>query len=307
MQSPIGSVPKAGNKTRLIFHLSFDFRQGEADLSINHHTPKEWCTVKYNDLDSAVRGCLALLRQTSTDQLSYCKTDCSNAFRLLPVLVKQRAWLVLKAKHPKTKLWFYFIDKCLPFGSSISCALFQEFSDALKHLAQWRITILLKIPPMITNYLDDFLFAAITAILCNKMLNIFLGICSEINCPISAEKTEWATQFIIFLGILLNGQQMVLSVPNDKKTQAIEMLAVCVSRKKASVKDIQRLTGILNFLNRAIVPGRAFTRGMYQKLKLTNSQGKALKSYHHVNLGTDFISDCKVFFARTISRSADLS
>ena len=28
MQSPIGLVPKAGNQTRLIFHLSYDFNSG---------------------------------------------------------------------------------------------------------------------------------------------------------------------------------------------------------------------------------------------------------------------------------------
>ena len=52
VQSPIGLVPKAGGKTRLIFHLSFNF--GPEELSINHYTPKHFCTVKYHDLDDAV-------------------------------------------------------------------------------------------------------------------------------------------------------------------------------------------------------------------------------------------------------------
>ena len=34
MQSPIGLVPKANNKTRLIFHLSFDFGKEEKDKSL---------------------------------------------------------------------------------------------------------------------------------------------------------------------------------------------------------------------------------------------------------------------------------
>ena len=52
IQSPIGLVPKAGNKTRLIFHLSYTFKNG--NKSVNYHTPKELCSVKYNDLDVAV-------------------------------------------------------------------------------------------------------------------------------------------------------------------------------------------------------------------------------------------------------------
>ena len=43
-QSPIDLVPKAGNKTRLIFHLSYDFN--DEDRSLNYHTPEEMCTVK---------------------------------------------------------------------------------------------------------------------------------------------------------------------------------------------------------------------------------------------------------------------
>ena len=31
IQSPVGLVPKAGNKTRLIFHLSFDFGMENKD------------------------------------------------------------------------------------------------------------------------------------------------------------------------------------------------------------------------------------------------------------------------------------
>ena len=55
IQSPIGLVPKAGSnsgKTRLIFHLSYDFNPGEE--SLNFHTPRDICTMKYKDLDLAM-------------------------------------------------------------------------------------------------------------------------------------------------------------------------------------------------------------------------------------------------------------
>ena len=46
IQSPIGLVPKAGGKTRLIFHLSFEFK-GEDGGSVNGCNPKEKCSVQY--------------------------------------------------------------------------------------------------------------------------------------------------------------------------------------------------------------------------------------------------------------------
>ena len=62
IQSPIGLVPKAGNKTRSIFHLSYEFdNNGKPEHgSLNRHTPKELCMVKYKDLDHAMRTCIMM-------------------------------------------------------------------------------------------------------------------------------------------------------------------------------------------------------------------------------------------------------
>ena len=43
---------------------------------------------------------------------------------------------------------------------------------------------------------------------------------------------------------------------------------------------------------------------MYAKLALKNSKGQLLKQYHHVNLTTDFLLDCKVWL--TFLKSPDL-
>ena len=168
---------------------------------------------------------------------------------LLLARIGHCCWLLLKAKHPITGIIYYFIDKCMPFGASISCAQFQKFSDSMKHLACWRITWILLVEPSITNYLDDFLFAAITMMLCNCMVQIFLVLCQEISCPIADNKTEWATQYIVFLGILLNGKVLFLSVPEDKRHKALNMLSEFTTQYKTMIKKIQKLMGTLNFIN----------------------------------------------------------
>ena len=58
VQSPIGLVPKAGGKARLIFHLSYNISTAPEDQSINSFIPQERCSVKYNDLDAAIKSCL---------------------------------------------------------------------------------------------------------------------------------------------------------------------------------------------------------------------------------------------------------
>ena len=57
IQSPIGLVPKDGNKTRLIFHLSYP-RHKSKNISVNANTPSELSSVQYQDFDCAVRLCL---------------------------------------------------------------------------------------------------------------------------------------------------------------------------------------------------------------------------------------------------------
>ena len=63
----------------------------------------------------------------------------------------------------------------------------------------------------------------------------------------------------------------------------------------ATIKEVQKLTGLLNFLNRAIVPGRVFTRRMYAKIQTTNAQGRKLKSHHHVTVDKEFKKDMHIW------------
>ena len=149
--------------------------------------------------------------------------------------------------------------------------------------------------PAITNYLDDFLFIAICIHICKMMMETFLTVCQKIGCPISDEKTEWPTPVLTFLGTLLNGTALTISIPQDKVEKARYLLKQAIDNKKVQIKFVQQLTGTLNFLNRAIVPGRAFTRGMYDKLKTRNGKGELLKPHHHVFLNASFIQDCWVW------------
>ena len=80
------------------------------------------------------------------------------------------------------------------------------------------------------------------------MMTEFLKLCQDIGCPVSEEKTEWGCEFIIFLGTLLDGNQHCLAMSEEKKNKTIQQLNSMVHKKKVQVKDLQSLTGLLNFL-----------------------------------------------------------
>ena len=233
IQSPVGLVPKdGGKKTHLIFHLSFDFDKHDDQefKSLNYFTPKELSSVRYNDLDCTVSNMLSLAHESeriiqemgntkdngmkggnncSTVPIYSGKMDVQSAFRLVPLSKWSWQWLIIKVQHPISGEWRYFVDKCLPFGVSISCVIFQSFSDALKFLAEYRT----RAPKSITNYLDDFLFIAKTIMRCTFLMQEFLKLCEEVGVPISLAKTEWPALQIIFLGILLDGSTLMLTLP----------------------------------------------------------------------------------------------
>ena len=197
----------------------------------------------------------------------------------------------MATKHPSTGVTYFFVDKCMPFGHSISCAIFQRISDRLAHLARFTVRDKVQRDPL-SNYLDDFLFMALTKILCNFLVESFIKLCERIGVPIALEKTEWADTVMVFLGILLDGRNHLLAVAEDKRIRTLNTLYLFTHKSKATVKEVQSLAGFLNFLNRAIFSGREFTRRMYAKI---TSSTRALKSYHHVRIDGEFKSDCKVW------------
>ena len=298
VQSPIGLVPKKGDQTRLIFHLSYDFKSG--NKSVNHHTPDHLCSIKYHDLDHAVLNSLKLLKDRGNGTLFYSKTDLQSAFRVVPIRPQQFYLLFMMAHHPVTGEKLYFHDKNMPFGGSISCSHFQRLSNGLKHVLETMTGRY----HQVTNYLDDFLFIEMTKERCNAMVREFLNICSEISFPVATEKTEWAAARVVFLGILLDGETHTLSVPESKRCQALNQLGCFIDKRKATVRQLQSLAGTLNFLCKAIFPGRIFARRMYAKFSFktelnngNNRKGKGivLKPHHHVRLDEEFRSDCTVW------------
>ena len=178
IQSLIRLVPKdQGKRTRLIFHLSYPRGDG---TSVNANTPKELCFVKYPDFSDAVKLCLRFGKG-----ICYCsKSDWRSAFRQFPLRKECWRFLVMKVKDLKDGRWYYFVDKCMPFGSSISCAHFQAFSNAISHVMKYRMK------HDNVNCLDNFLFVALLRWICNAQVQSFLELCEEIQFPVSLEENS---------------------------------------------------------------------------------------------------------------------
>ena len=175
--------------------------------------------MKYCEFDDAIKRCL---QEGVGCHIS--KSDMMSAFRHLGI--KREHWpvLLLKARSPFDNKWYFFMDKCLPFGSSISCAHFQAFSDAVAHI----VNSLNK--KKTVNYLDDFLFAALLKAICDQQVKCFMSVCADINFPVSLEKTVWGSTCMTFLGLLIDTVRQLVCVPREKICKALEMIQVMLQK-----------------------------------------------------------------------------
>ena len=267
-QSPVGLVPKdKGTKTRLIFHLSH--LHSDPKRSVNGGTPKEKCSVKYPSFNDAIIRCL--------EEGLYCKagkSDLTAAFRQAPIRKEDWSLLVLKAESAIDGKVYYFVDKCLPFGHSLSCAIFQSISNGISHI------VTSKMGKINVNYFDDFLFIDLNELYCNYQLHAFLEVCKDICFPVSDGKTCWATDRLGFLGLLIDMVLRLVCLPVDKIQSARQLIEKLLKTKskKVTLLQLQQVCGHLNFFCQAIVPERPFMRRLYYATKgLT-------KPHHHTCL-----------------------
>ena len=288
IQSPIGLVPKDDCiDVRLISHLSYPRTKNTKSTFVNANTPQHLMKVQYPDFNEAVARCLQ-----EGKNCMIAKSDNRSAFRNLGILRVHWRYLIIKAKSPIDGNWYYFVDKCLPFGTSISCAHYQAVSDAVAFLVEYHTN------KVVINYLDDYLFAHMFKRFCDQQVMIFLEVCQKINLPVSDEKTYWSSTSMTFLGFLLDTVNQIIGIPLEKVAKGLNMIGTILSKleklrakRKMTVLQLQKICGFLNFLGRAIVPGRTFTRRLYTQLEGLSH----LKLHHHICITDEVFNDLKIW------------
>lgn len=239
--SPLGIVPKKeSGKYRLIHDLSYPRHS-----SVNTFIGDDYASVKYDTLDRVVE-----LVQTFGQGALMAKVDIQEAFRIVPIHPSDRHLLGFKFDG------CVYVDKCLPMGCRSSCQIFETLSTALQSAAIIHFDC-----SGITHILDDFIFVGpkqSSQVL--RHLNSFLYMCFDCGIPIKESKTVLPTTVIQAHGIEVDSVAMELRLPQDKLVNAVHLLSQFSTRRKATLRELQSLIGVLNFACKAVRPGRPFLR-----------------------------------------------
>lgn len=196
------------------------------------------------------------------------KSDIQSAFRLIRVSPADFHLLGFKLDNR------YYFDKCLPFGCSISCSIWEKFATFLEFAVHRTSSV-----GEVEHYLDDYFFGGKAGSNhCCSIMQSFFNICRNLAVPVAESKTEGPTTVIVFLGFELDSVLMQVRVPLDKIKALVGQILEILEHGRVTLKVMQSLIGSLNFMCRAIVPGRPFCR------RLINATCGLTKPHHHLRI-----------------------
>ena len=180
--------------------------------------------------------------------LIWLKPNVKSAFRI--ILINPQDYHLLGIKWSG----HFYYDKCMPKGCSSSCKTFETFSTVVEWIAQDKLGI-----ANLIRLLDDFLLIQTTESQCSRSLGLFLELCDFLGIPMAPEKTFGPSTILTFAGVELGTIRCESRLPEDKLLKCKQLIAEFI-KKKATLRELQSLTGVLNFACSVVVPGRCFLR-----------------------------------------------
>ena len=265
--SPLGSRPKKDGSRRLILDLSQPM-----GASINEGISKDDFNVQYTHFDSATD---LVFKKGKNCLMS--KLDIKHAFRILPVLPCQ--WILLGI------CWLgqFFVDTRLPFGLRSSPGIFNRFADAVC----WIIQNVYKICNII-HYSDDFfLVSPPEKRLATAEVEIVKSTFQHLGIPLAEDKMVGPSTIITYLGIQIDSNQFLISIPQEKYQELMTSLPFWRDRSKCTKQELLSLIGKLSFVCKVVRPGRIFLR------RLISLSTTVDKLHHHLCLTKETRADIK--------------
>ncbi|KAI2646861.1 Pro-Pol polyprotein [Labeo rohita] len=197
--SPIGvATRKFSGKKRLIIDLSSP--HNSPFPSINSLIPLEEFSLHYHDVDQAI----TLIKEAGRGAW-LAKVDITSAFKVMPI--HPGFWHLFGIRW-KNK--FYFAVR-LTFGCRSSPKIFDTLSEAICWILSNNYNI-----PYLIHLLDDFLIISPPDSVPAAHLLTTQKLFSELGIPLAQDKTEGPSTSIEFLGINLDSQKFLASLPKEK-------------------------------------------------------------------------------------------
>lgn len=262
--SALGAIPKDDGAVRLIHDCSQPEGSGVNDYAVLDYD------IKYQTVQDA---CELLERNWYM-----AKVDLKSAYRSVPLHPSQYQFTGLQWTFTGDENPTYMIDTRLPFGARLSPSHFHRLSQAVKRMLEKRQI-------KVVVYLDDIYITAPTFLECKHQLNTVITLLRELGFSIAWQKIAGPSQTITFLGIEIDSKRMQIRLPYEKVVAYKILLQEFLDRPRASLRQLQRLAGILAFTSNVVSSGRPYQQRILDLLRSVR------RPHHKVRLGADVKDD----------------
>ena len=123
------------------------------------------------------------------------------------------------------------------------------------------------------NYLDDLGSAEIKE-LAWIAYQVMGEILEKIGIEESLPKAQPPSVIAVFLGVLFNTVEMTMSITKERVKEMQELISQWLMKKSATLNEIQKLLGKLNFICNTVRAGRIFVSRLINEMKTFSSNGR---------------------------------
>ena len=176
----------------------------------------------------------------------------------------------------------YYVDLALPFGSAISCAIFEGIATLLQWIFEQRTSI------RFVHYLDDYLWVHKHFLVCLQAGQAVRQVAQQLGLPLAEDKFFGPSQVLEFLGLTIDSIRMAVAIPQDKTASILKEIQQVMGSKKCRVKELQALAGHFNFITKAVPHGCPFSRGLYDMFA-------GMKPHWHVSVTVELQKDLQMW------------
>ena len=259
----MGAVPKSSGGIRNITDCS-----RPKGSSINSYMNETFSSFRYKSMDDVV----AYVSQGTYMAV----TDVASAYRAVPIRASDWKYQGLQweidGKH------VYLEDNFLSFGTRVAPFIFSRISDAIaRHLLRLGIPVV--------NYLDDFIVFRRDYTTCATAQATLHSVLRDLGFHIAYKKVVSPSTKVIYLGVEIDLIMMELRLPEAKLEKLVKKLDFFSCRRRATLRQLQRLAGILSHCSTLIKGGRTFSHRVISMLSCFGN-GK-----RYVTLGKEFHAD----------------
>ena len=245
--SPLGLTDKSDGTKRCIHHLSYSENSSH---SVNGGIPELYGTITYSTVSDAIMAI-----QSFGIQCQLVKHDFESAFRHIPVSPIDSQLLGLHWQN------IYYEEQFLPFGLRTAPYLFNLFADIFHWILEDQLQGR-RLPAKIVHYLDDFLIILPSTADLISYSKIFNKLAEEVGLAIKESKNEEGT-VASFGEIEIDTEKMIIRLPTKKLLKARQLVQTTMNQTSLLLRELQQITGYLNFVATVVPLGRTFLRRLY--------------------------------------------